>query len=380
MATTAEALPLTSSPDADRLEDKLALCLSGGGYRAMLFHLGVLWYLNDAAYLKRLDRISSVSGGSLTAGVLGMRWNQLTFDANGVATNFADQVVKVVRKIAGTTVDAGSILGGLFTPGTSIGQKVIKKYREIAFGDATLQNLPDHPRFVINASNVQTGALFRFSKPYIADWKIGLMEKPTTSLAAAVAASSAFPPVLSPATIKFNHADWTKLDGTFVKPPYTTDVVLSDGGVYDNIGIETAWKRCKRVLVSDAGAKFKEDGDQPHDWARHSVRINSVIDNQVRSLRRRQVIAAFNSEHDPHQGAFWAMWTPISKYKVQSALDVNDDRGLELARISTRLAEMKPAEQNRVINYGYAMAERAIRAWFDPSAFQPKAFPAAGGV
>ena len=26
----------------------LALCLSGGGYRAMLFHLGVVWRLNEA--------------------------------------------------------------------------------------------------------------------------------------------------------------------------------------------------------------------------------------------------------------------------------------------------------------------------------------------
>ena len=42
-----------------------ALCLSGGGYRAMLFHLGVLWRLNDAGMLPELDRISSVSGGSI---------------------------------------------------------------------------------------------------------------------------------------------------------------------------------------------------------------------------------------------------------------------------------------------------------------------------
>ncbi|HEX8153866.1 MAG TPA: patatin-like phospholipase family protein [Thermoanaerobaculia bacterium] len=380
MAPTAAPLPLTSSPGDDRLEDKLALCLSGGGYRAMLFHAGVLWYLNDAAYLKRLDRISSVSGGSLTAGVLGMRWSQLTFNAAGVATNFPELVISLVRKIAGTTIDQGSVLGGLLTPGTSIGQKIIKKYREVAFGDATLQNLPDHPRFVINAANVQTGALFRFSKPYIADWKIGQILNPTTSLAAAVAASSAFPPVLSPSTLKFKHSDWSNLAKEAGKEPFTTDVILSDGGVYDNIGIETAWKRCKRVLVSDAGAKFKEESSQHHDWARHSLRINSVIDNQVRSLRRRQVISAFNSADDPHQGAFWAMWTPISKYNVQSALNVDDERGLALAQISTRLAEIKPDVQSRVINYGYAMAERAIRAWFDPSAFQPKAFPAAGGV
>ena len=36
-------LPLTSDPSEERLEDTLALCLSGGGYRAMVFHLGTIW-------------------------------------------------------------------------------------------------------------------------------------------------------------------------------------------------------------------------------------------------------------------------------------------------------------------------------------------------
>lgn len=66
-------------------EPGIALCLSGGGYRAMLFHLGALWRLNEWGYLKRLDRISSVSGGSITAGLLGFKWSKLAFDISGVA-------------------------------------------------------------------------------------------------------------------------------------------------------------------------------------------------------------------------------------------------------------------------------------------------------
>src|SRR5437762_13674298 len=65
----------------------MALCLSGGGYRAMLFHLGTLWRLNELGLLKGLKKISSVSGGSITAGVLGLAWKNLTFDAGGIATN-----------------------------------------------------------------------------------------------------------------------------------------------------------------------------------------------------------------------------------------------------------------------------------------------------
>jgi predicted acylesterase/phospholipase RssA len=65
----------------------VALCLSGGGYRAMLFHLGALWRLNDAGLLRGLVRVSSVSGGSITAGVLGLAWKRLQFNDSNIATN-----------------------------------------------------------------------------------------------------------------------------------------------------------------------------------------------------------------------------------------------------------------------------------------------------
>ncbi|HEX7150262.1 MAG TPA: patatin-like phospholipase family protein [Thermoanaerobaculia bacterium] len=381
----ADPLPFTTDRGTkEQLEDKLALCLSGGGYRAMLFHLGVLWYLNDARYLQKLDRISSVSGGSLAAGVLGMHWNALRF-ADGIASNFPDLVVNGVRKIASTTIDAGSVIRGMFTPGTSIGERVIKRYRDVAFGDAQLAQLPDHPVFVINASNVQTGSLFRFTKKYIADYRIGVINNPRRSLAEAVAASSAFPPILSPSTLDFRHEEWSELNVEEAgRKPFTERIVLTDGGVYDNMGLENPWKKCKRLIVSDAGAEFQPEADQPHDFARHSIRVNSLIDNQVRSLRRRQILAAFDKtkelgKNDPHSGVFFAMWTPASKFTT-SSLQFDEKRGRDLAKTPTRLSEMKPELQNRIINYGYAMAERAIRTHFDPAAFAPTKFPALGGI
>src|SRR5208282_640505 len=65
--------PPTTTAAAPLLEPGTALCLSGGGYRAMLFHLGSLWRLNEAGLLRKLNRISSVSGGSITAGMLGLQ-------------------------------------------------------------------------------------------------------------------------------------------------------------------------------------------------------------------------------------------------------------------------------------------------------------------
>jgi NTE family protein len=47
-----------------RREDGIALCLSGGGFRASLFHLGALRRLHDLGILQRVSAISSVSGGA----------------------------------------------------------------------------------------------------------------------------------------------------------------------------------------------------------------------------------------------------------------------------------------------------------------------------
>jgi Patatin-like phospholipase len=87
----------------------IALCLSGGGYRAMLFHLGALWRLNDAGLLRGLIRVSSVSGGSITAGVLGLHWKRLQFNESNVATNLEELVIRPIRQLADDTIDEGSI-------------------------------------------------------------------------------------------------------------------------------------------------------------------------------------------------------------------------------------------------------------------------------
>ena len=78
-------------------EPGIGLALSGGGFRATLFHLGSLWRLNELGWLPKLTRVTSVSGGSITAGVLGHHWQKLTFDDSGIATNFDDEIAVPLR-------------------------------------------------------------------------------------------------------------------------------------------------------------------------------------------------------------------------------------------------------------------------------------------
>src|SRR5712691_1812890 len=145
--------PVTFIPpdDAGRgPQPGIALCLSGGGYRAMIFHVGALWRLNEAGLLPRLDRISSVSGGSITAALLGLKWTQLDFDGSGVARAFVDSVVDPLRSQALRTIDVPAILFGFLYP------RWITRSVERSFGrlykKATLVDLPITPKFVLNAT------------------------------------------------------------------------------------------------------------------------------------------------------------------------------------------------------------------------------------
>jgi NTE family protein len=372
------------SPVTDEGEDKpepgIALCLSGGGYRAMLFHVGALWRLNQLGFLPRLDRVSSVSGGSITAATLGLHWSELDFDGDGVARALGPKMVAPLRKLASTTIDRPSIIGGILQPKRTVAEKVAAAYRKHLFDGQTLQHLPDRPRFVINATNVQTGSLWRFSKKYMADWTVGLYPKPQVELAVAVGASSAFPPVLSPVRLTVDPNGFAPDGrGKLHTPPYTTDVVLSDGGVYDNLGLETAWKRYDTILVSDGGGQMQPEPNVHSDWVRHAVRINAVIDNQVRDLRKRETIAGFLS--GDHKGTYWGIRTDISKYAPKGgALDCPAAKTLVLAATKTRLEGMPDTLQERLINWGYAVCDAAMRTYVDRDNPAPAAFPYPGGV
>ena len=355
----------------------IALCLSGGSYRAMIFHVGALVRLNQLGFLKKLARVSSVSGGSLTAGVLALAWKNLSFNDKGVAGNLEEQLTRPIRRMANITIDQGSIIKGILMPRRSISDEVTQAYRDHLFGNATLQDLPadnEGPRFVINATNVQTKVLWRFSRPYMGDYRVGLVRNPTTDLAVAVAASSAFPPFLSPAQLELDPSNFDPDTPAVLKEDaYRSNVVLTDGGVYDNLGLETAWKSYDTILVSDGGGAVDDETDPERDWARHSYRILNLIDNQVRSLRKRQVIDSY--KQSARKGAYWGIRTNIADYGLPDAMNCPFDKTMELAAVATRLKALDATLQERIINWGYAVCDAALRKHVDGTLPAPIAFP-----
>ncbi|HET7112802.1 MAG TPA: patatin-like phospholipase family protein [Pyrinomonadaceae bacterium] len=355
----------------------IALCLSGGGYRAMIFHLGALWRMNQLGFVKKLSRVSSVSGGSITAGVLALAWKDLQFNENGVAGNLEELVINKLRRFANNTIDQGSIIKGILMPRHSISDEVTEAYKDHLFGDATLRDLPadnEGPRFIINATNVQSKVLWRFSRPYMGDYRVGLVNNPTTEVALAVAASSAFPPFLSPTQLELQPSDFDpNISAVLKDEAYRTNVVLTDGGVYDNLGLETAWKSYDTILVSDGGGSCADEPDPERDWARHSYRILSLIDNQVRSLRKRQVIDSY--KQGVRKGTYWGMRTNIADYALPDAMNCPFNETLNLANVATRLKAVDATLQEKIINWGYAVCDAALRKHVDGSLPAPVGFP-----
>lgn len=356
-------------------EHGIGIALSGGGFRATLFHAGALWRLNQLGYLPRIDRISSISGGSITAGCLAVRWEHLHFE-NNQALNFESETIAPLRSFCSRNIDILSVGIGALLPGKSISAMVQEAYEDHLLGEVDLQSLPKRPRFVFNATNFATGVSFRFSKPYAGDYRIGLIEKPTIRVSFAVTASSAFPPVLSPAVLELDPNSFKKVEGAdlYDQVSYRKRLVLTDGGVYDNLGLETVWNRYDTVLVSDAGAPFDSDSGFDPRVDRQVMRALDITTNQARALRKRALVADFEAK--ACMGAYWGIMTEISRYQLADALPVPDEKTQELASIRTRLNRFSESEQCQLINWGYAVCDAAMRRHvLDSPPVVPSAWP-----
>lgn len=358
------------------VEPGIALALSGGGFRATLFHIGSLWRLNEVRLLPQLDRISGISGGSITAGFLGFKFSQLQFDTSGLASNFGPLIVEPLRALCLKDIDVFAIGEGALLPWKKASDIVERAYREYLFGEATLQDLPPQkPRFVVNATNFATGVSFRFSRPYAGDYRIGLIKNPTFRIATAVAASSAFPPVLSPVILKPDSAAFVKTEGAdlYDDVAYRQELVVTDGGVYDNMGLETVWNRYDTVLVSDAGAPFEFKQLPDTSWLQQALRSMDVATNQSRSLRKRALISDYRQ--GLRKGAYWGIMTPIAKYGLADTLPCPSSVTRDLADMRTRLNRFTESEQCRLINWGYAVSDAALRRWVGVANQPPASWP-----
>jgi NTE family protein len=344
-----------------KLEDGVGLCLSGGGFRAMLFHLGSLIRLNELGLLPAIDRVSSVSGGSLAAGILAAGWSGLGFDANGVATRFDVQVSEPLLRLARKRVDVPAILLG-FIPFVHAANVAAGTYDRAVFHSKTLQDLPDRPRFVFTSTSLQTGVLWRFAKEYSADWRVGEWANPDLKLTLAVAASAGFPPLLSPATIKppkGSIKSWGE-PTTLTAPGFTKRLFLTDGGVYDNLGLEPVWKRYRTILVSDGGAVTQPIAKPWTNWYSQFRRVLDISLQQGINTRIRILHGLDASK--TRTVAYWGIGTTVDSYGKGNPLAFSAEMTAGAAVVPTRLTKFCKETRQLLVRAGYAHTEAALAA------------------
>ncbi|WP_293674916.1 hypothetical protein [Thiolapillus sp.] len=199
----------------------------------------------------------------------------------------------------------------------------------------------------------------------------------------AVAASSAFPPPLCPVKLRVDPDAWSRgnISDLHGDSYLRENLWLADGGIYDNLGLERLNRLCDRILVSDAGAPFSVD--RKVRLARFSQlartkRTLDIMSEQVRALRTRDLIRQFVSGEK--SGAYWGIGTVISDFPLEerglgSALMADSEKTRRIAAMRTRLNRFSAEEQEALINWGYAQADAALRARFDPSLAAPERLP-----
>lgn len=340
-----------------------ALCLSGGGYRAALFHLGAMLRLHANGKLHRLATISSVSGGSIASAWLATRFIRGRADIREpfadwcARIDFKQEVVEPFRQVAATDLRsvpvALTLAWNWLWPSTRV--KLLRKRYEAIFAGIELRDLPVSPAFVFCATNLTFGVNWEFSRRRCGDFQTGYLRRHgRIRLATAVAASSCFPPLFGPLRLPFKAEDFVGGSHRSMFGDHLRDrVELSDGGVYDNLGTEPVIKSSQEILVSDAGAPFAFVAGQ-HVF-RRLIRYASVMGNQAIALRKRLFFGGLRlGEFD---GAYWNLSDRSDAGAEGYSLGLCEE---VIGRVRTDLDAFTSAEFEVLVNHGYFSCEDGL--------------------
>jgi NTE family protein len=275
-------------PDPPPNDRRVAVTLSGGGFRATLAGAGALRLLSDVGLLGDIGYLSSVSGGSITNGLTALVWGDLR--AAGFTTDAFDECVvePLVRAISTRSLKWRLLAGAWQTLGSATRTDLLAHHlEEWFFENAALEDLDQGVRWIWSAANLVTGVRFGFEGPVLGDYVIGLV--PTAGsgvrLSRAVAASCAVPGTFAPVVLD-------DVDFPCAKEP----PVLVDGGVYDNTGLEALDGESYRqtfLCTMNAGGLLHPGYAGTIPIVRDLIRANALLYRQSTSLRTRDMVSRF---------------------------------------------------------------------------------------
>jgi NTE family protein len=344
----------------------IGLCLSGGGYRAALFHLGSLRRLNEFGLVQKLRTVTSVSGGSITSGhlatALATHGSELPASGPIPTATWNSLVVDPLRAFTRKNIRTPAIAQRLLPwnwADDDAGVEALTETYEKHLTPLQLSQLPTAPRFIFCATDMAYGASWIMWKDGIGDYRAGYQSPPTWSVGRAVAASACFPPIFNPMHVDMKPAE---LSGGLepagpLRDQCISDMRLTDGGNYDNMGLEPVWKDHAFVLVSDAGGLFSFGPDEGLPW--RIQRYQAIQESQTRALRKRWLISNFLARE--LTGAYWSVSSACSRYSPTAPGYSKELAREVIGAIRTDLDAFSDAEAQVLENHGYLLADAAIQ-------------------
>ena len=322
----------TTPPPVAALDARIGLSLSGGGSRAVAFHLGTLRALEDLKLLDEIDVISGVSGGSVMTGLLGYSeapFSEIDRDAveflgRGLVRPALKKLMHPARAAAllwNTTVVALPSLATDLIPGTANLAAALFPGSRDAFNVLSRCAWPFRRRYsrthvlsdaiadvvgaqncdaptrqgksiVFNACELRTGTAFRMSNEHFGTWRYGWSPAGELRVADAVTASAAYPPILPP-------FDWMR---PFERHGERTTrrVIVTDGGVFENLGVSVMepgrdsqisgmTHNPDIIIVSDAGAGQFTDETMPLSWPKRMTQVVSAVMRKVQDATKKRL-------------------------------------------------------------------------------------------
>src|SRR5262245_5433201 len=226
---------------------RIGLALSGGGFRATLFHLGMIRFLRDAGILPSITHITSVSGGSILAAHLAMNWQRYTDSQKEFDAAAAELIRFVQLDVRNRVVRRYPLAMPVRLLRWLARRRPLRQltrtglleyhYERFLYGDTCLFQLPEQPRLYILATNLSEGCLCAFTRDGLImqrrrpgqRFRFDRIHTGLATVPMAVTASSAFPGFFPPLELQG--------DDVGADPGQFGRLAFTDGGIYDNLGV-----------------------------------------------------------------------------------------------------------------------------------------------
>jgi NTE family protein len=370
---------------------KIGLALSGGGFRATVFHLGVLARLAEAGRLADVTFLSTVSGGSLCIALIhalnDYRWP--------TSDDFLKEILPTARELLTTRDFQRSMIARVLRNPLRIFETRaddLSYLMQSLWGlSAHLSDLPAEPRWMINATTCETGKNWRWERFRMGDFLFGYSyDTQNIRLADAVASSAGFPGLIGPLVFDTRPYRWFRYKDrarTLADPetqrqrltepvaPAFPIVHLWDGGVYDNHGLEGlhdfihGWREdIEFFIVSDGAGRAQPESYSPGVKALMRISIGIMMD-QVRSLRSRAIVERMLNHED--RGAFLQTGNTCRSILTDAGLpqqeidracadSMEDEQATLAAAMPTVIRKLAGEEFERLFRHGFEVADYTL--------------------